>query len=177
MRNSLIAAATLLAGLTIPAAAFADPSRNNCRNDNSDQVAGAVIGGLLGGVVGSQVAGHGNQGEGAAIGAVVGGLAGVAVTNGNNCGNAYRDARYNQRYGYNNNQYNRGYNGYNTGYAQNPHATGRYVRNPHYVSRSERRRAIRHDRRDRRYYNQPHRVRNGAGHGNSSVNIRVNRGH
>ncbi|MBL4595021.1 MAG: glycine zipper 2TM domain-containing protein [Robiginitomaculum sp.] len=167
MRNAMIAAATLLAGITLPATAMADDYRNKCRSNNGDQVVGVLVGGLLGGLIGSEIAGYHDRTEGAVIGAVVGGIAGAAITNGNddcrprqrqryqqvrydyNNGHAYDNRRSNNRYssrhnrgsrhGYNR-SYNRGYAGDKRSYRQEHRAQKRYQRQQRRADRNRQQR-------------------------------------
>lgn len=107
MRKTLITAAVLLAGISLPMAASADPYR--CYDDNSDQVAGAIVGGLLGGMIGSSVAERGDKTGGTIIGGALGAVAGAAIADGDNCG-PRPGYRYDNRYR----------SGYNTGYGYQP---------------------------------------------------------
>jgi hypothetical protein len=111
MRKALIATATLMIGLALPAAASADHYRGNCRSNNGDKVAGALVGGILGGLIGSEIAEKGDGTEGTIIGAAIGGIAGAAIADSDNCRprtayNQRYDRRYDQRY---NQRYDRRY--------------------------------------------------------------------
>lgn len=168
MRKTLISAAVLLAGISLPMAASADPYGRHCYNDDSDQVAGAIVGGLLGGIIGSSVAERGDKTGGTIIGGALGAVAGAAIADGDNCG-PRPGYRYDSRYGYNNGYnvgvtttYGSGY--YNNGYYNNGYY-GRQAPAPRYNYRHDNRRVAppRGPRNDYRYDNRRH---DNRGHGN-----------
>jgi hypothetical protein len=129
MRTKIIAL-LLVAGVSLPVVAHADPCQG-LRGDR--QVAGAVVGGLLGGAIGNGVASRGTRDEGTALGALLGAAIGSAVSGDTvNCdygqtqntyGQAYgQNYGYTQNYGYANQQpaavpyawRNRGHDSYGT---------------------------------------------------------------
>ena len=79
------AAAVALSGISIPAAASAQPrgvvyKADPCRAEKKQAGAtGAVLGGIAGAVIGSQVAGRGARTEGAVIGGVGGAVVGNQI--------------------------------------------------------------------------------------------------
>jgi len=105
MRNGLIAAILVSAGLAVAAAPAQAESHANshkgqkkvwvCKDVSSSNNKGTVIGAVGGGLLGNVVAGHGHKTAGTVIGAGVGAVAGHEVARRNNEKN--RDCHYEYR--------------------------------------------------------------------------------
>jgi hypothetical protein len=83
MRKALILA-SLMAVVTAPVAASAQPYDPGCvRSNQQNNAAGTILGGIAGAVLGSAIAGRGSHGAGAVVGGIGGAVAGNAIASSN----------------------------------------------------------------------------------------------